>query len=183
MSSDLPNASPSPTPDEVVVNRELVERVRLLGAPLLEALESHSPGSGEHADATGWYAFAGAAGIGLDRGTADLCRETAKLHDIGMIYVPAAVTGKPFDSWSAQEREVFDAHYDEFRGAITYVRIMNGTVRKGQKIKFLQQGTTHEVIELGHFTPQRHFAFEAVAWYWHFVDVVWLGLFIFVYWI
>ena len=26
------------------------------------------------------------------------------------------------------------------------------------------------------------FAFEAVAWYWHFVDVVWLGLFIFVYW-
>jgi cytochrome c oxidase subunit 3 len=35
----------------------------------------------------------------------------------------------------------------------------------------------------GHFTPQRHFAFEAVAWYWHFVDVVWLGLFVFVYWI
>jgi cytochrome c oxidase subunit 3 len=35
----------------------------------------------------------------------------------------------------------------------------------------------------GHFTAQRHFAFEAVAWYWHFVDVVWLGLFIFVYWI
>jgi cytochrome c oxidase subunit 3 len=33
----------------------------------------------------------------------------------------------------------------------------------------------------GHFTPDRHFAFEAVAWYWHFVDVVWLGLFIFVY--
>jgi len=35
----------------------------------------------------------------------------------------------------------------------------------------------------GHFTPTRHFAFEAVAWYWHFVDVVWLGLFIFVYWL
>ena len=35
----------------------------------------------------------------------------------------------------------------------------------------------------GHFTPQRHFAFEGVAWYWHFVDVVWLGLFIFVYWL
>jgi cytochrome c oxidase subunit 3 len=33
----------------------------------------------------------------------------------------------------------------------------------------------------GHFTPTRHFAFEGVAWYWHFVDVVWLGLFIFVY--
>jgi len=36
---------------------------------------------------------------------------------------------------------------------------------------------------LGHFTPERHFAFEAVAWYWHFVDVVWLFLFIFVYWL
>ncbi|HPE60495.1 MAG TPA: cytochrome c oxidase subunit 3 [Thiolinea sp.] len=35
----------------------------------------------------------------------------------------------------------------------------------------------------GHFTPQNHFAFEAAAWYWHFVDVVWLGLFIFVYWL
>jgi len=35
----------------------------------------------------------------------------------------------------------------------------------------------------GHFTPQHHFAFEAVAWYWHFVDVVWLFLFVFVYWL
>jgi cytochrome c oxidase subunit 3 len=35
----------------------------------------------------------------------------------------------------------------------------------------------------GHFTPRRHFGFEAVAWYWHFVDVVWLGLFFFVYWL
>jgi cytochrome c oxidase subunit III len=35
----------------------------------------------------------------------------------------------------------------------------------------------------GHFTPKQHFAFEGVAWYWHFVDVVWLGLFIFVYWL
>lgn len=35
----------------------------------------------------------------------------------------------------------------------------------------------------GHFTAQHHFAFEAVAWYWHFVDVVWLFLFVLVYWI
>jgi cytochrome c oxidase subunit III len=33
----------------------------------------------------------------------------------------------------------------------------------------------------GDFTPKQHFAFEAAAWYWHFVDVVWVGLFIFVY--
>ena len=35
----------------------------------------------------------------------------------------------------------------------------------------------------GHFNKQHQFAFEAVSWYWHFVDVVWLGLFIFVYWL
>ena len=35
----------------------------------------------------------------------------------------------------------------------------------------------------GHFTEKHHFAFEAAAWYWHFVDVVWLGLFIVVYWL
>lgn len=33
----------------------------------------------------------------------------------------------------------------------------------------------------GHFTPDNHFAFEAASWYWHFVDVVWIGLFLFVY--
>ena len=49
-------------------------------------------------------------------------------------------------------------------------------------------GTTMLLVMLirsikGHFTSDNHFAFEAVAWYWHFVDVVWLGLFIFVYWL
>ncbi len=35
----------------------------------------------------------------------------------------------------------------------------------------------------GHFTPREHFGFEAAAWYWHFVDAVWLTLFVFVYWL
>jgi cytochrome c oxidase subunit 3 len=34
----------------------------------------------------------------------------------------------------------------------------------------------------GHFTPEDHFGFEAATWYWHFVDVIWLFLFTFVYW-
>ena len=50
---------------------------------------------------------------------------------------------------------VFDSVYDEYRGAVTYIRVMNGAVRKGQRIKFLQAGTTHDVIEIGQFTPQR----------------------------
>lgn len=49
-------------------------------------------------------------------------------------------------------------------------------------------GTTVLIVVLvrlirGHFTPDRHFGFEAAAWYWHFVDVVWLFLFVFVYWL
>ena len=35
----------------------------------------------------------------------------------------------------------------------------------------------------GHFKPDQHFAFEGAAWYWHFVDVVWVGLYIVVYWL
>ncbi|MDD0812288.1 cytochrome c oxidase subunit 3 [Curvibacter sp. RS43] len=37
-------------------------------------------------------------------------------------------------------------------------------------------------LQKGHFTKDRHFGFEGAAWYWHFVDVVWLGLYIVVYW-
>lgn len=48
-------------------------------------------------------------------------------------------------------------------------------------------GTTMLLVMLlraiaGHFTPEHHFAFEAVSWYWHFVDVVWVLLFVLVYW-
>ncbi|MEC8304091.1 MAG: GTP-binding protein, partial [Planctomycetota bacterium] len=41
---------------------------------------------------------------------------------------------------------VFDSHYDEFRGVITYVRVMNGTLFKGQKIHFINTGSVHEVL-------------------------------------
>lgn len=49
-------------------------------------------------------------------------------------------------------------------------------------------GTTMLIVMLirslkGHFKPDSHFGFEGAAWYWHFVDVVWLGLFVFVYWL
>ena len=37
-------------------------------------------------------------------------------------------------------------------------------------------------LQKGHFSAERHFGFEGAAWYWHFVDVVWLGLYILVYW-
>ncbi|HUG67534.1 MAG TPA: translation elongation factor 4 [Pirellulaceae bacterium] len=62
---------------------------------------------------------------------------------------PAGDPSKPLQAM------VFDSHYDDYRGAITYVRIMNGVVRKGQKIRFLKGGMNHEVVELGQFAPQQ----------------------------
>src|SRR5690606_19371290 len=61
-------------------------------------------------------------------------------------------TGDPAGRLQAM---VFDSHYDEYRGAITYVRVMSGTVKKGQRIRFLRVGTSYEVLELGQFTPLR----------------------------
>ncbi|MBL6724084.1 MAG: elongation factor 4 [Rubripirellula sp.] len=58
---------------------------------------------------------------------------------------------------------VFDSNYDDYRGAITYVRVMQGTVRKGQKIKFARAGSQHEVVELGQFVPQRRACNELKA--------------------
>ncbi len=38
-------------------------------------------------------------------------------------------------------------------------------------------------LQKGHFSSEKHFGFEGAAWYWHFVDVVWLGLYVLVYWL
>lgn len=48
---------------------------------------------------------------------------------------------------------VFDSKYDSFRGVMTYVRIMDGTLQQGEKIKFLRAGSVHEALEVGQFLP------------------------------
>ncbi|MFT5323115.1 MAG: GTP-binding protein LepA [Planctomycetaceae bacterium] len=49
---------------------------------------------------------------------------------------------------------VFDSKYDGFRGVITYLRVKDGSVRKGQQIQYMRGGTVHEVLELGQFRPK-----------------------------
>lgn len=49
---------------------------------------------------------------------------------------------------------VFDSKYDGYRGVITYLRVLDGTITTGQKIQFMKNGTTHEVVEIGQFRPQ-----------------------------
>jgi GTP-binding protein LepA len=59
------------------------------------------------------------------------------------------------DSSRPLQAMVFDSHYDDYRGAITYMRVMDGTVNKGQKVRFLRAGITYEALEIGQFAPNR----------------------------
>ena len=59
--------------------------------------------------------------------------------------------GKPEDPLRAL---VFDSKYDSYKGVMTYIRVIDGSLRKGQSVCFLREGTQHEVLELGQFRPQ-----------------------------
>ncbi len=65
------------------------------------------------------------------------------------------IPGPTGDPEAVLQAMVFDSHYDIFRGAITYIRLMNGKVTRGQKIRFLKTGFTFEVLEVGQFVPER----------------------------
>jgi GTP-binding protein LepA len=58
--------------------------------------------------------------------------------------------GKPDDPLRAL---VFDSKFDPYRGVMTYVRVKDGTIRKGQKIRYMKEGTSYDVLELGQFRP------------------------------
>ena len=48
---------------------------------------------------------------------------------------------------------VFDSHYDSYRGVVVYLRMIDGTIGKGQKVRFLKAGMTYDVLEVGQFAP------------------------------
>jgi HD-GYP domain-containing protein (c-di-GMP phosphodiesterase class II) len=119
MSSDPPNGARSRAPDadlpesgETDVDAALPRLVKARGAPLLEALESHLPGARRHADGTASYAFAAAAWLSLKREHCELVRETARLHDIGKLYVPAELLQRDPGELSATERDLVVSHFD-----------------------------------------------------------------------
>jgi GTP-binding protein LepA len=51
---------------------------------------------------------------------------------------------------------IFDSAYDNFRGAVIYVRVFEGELKKGEKIRFMKTGRDYEITELGCFSPQMH---------------------------
>jgi response regulator RpfG family c-di-GMP phosphodiesterase len=106
MSSELPPDIGSPAPEE------LVALTRERGAPLLEALERHSPGAREHADATASYAFVAAAELAHSRASCELEREAARLHEIGLVYVPREVLERPPTELRPQDAAALEGQFE-----------------------------------------------------------------------
>jgi len=48
---------------------------------------------------------------------------------------------------------VYNSHFDSYKGVVVYVRVKEGVLRKGQRIRLMRRGTEHEIIELGQFRP------------------------------
>jgi HD-GYP domain-containing protein (c-di-GMP phosphodiesterase class II) len=112
MSSDRPSDAPSPTAEPAASELGLAILLRSRGAPLVEALERHLPGAREHADAAASYAFAAAVELGFERAQCEVARETAMLHEIGLVYVPAELLGKPPAERDEVEVEAFEGHFE-----------------------------------------------------------------------
>jgi HD-GYP domain-containing protein (c-di-GMP phosphodiesterase class II) len=125
MSSDPPSGArssgPEPTgaPAGAEVHRPgnadnelgLAARVKARGSELLEALERHLPSSRDHADGTAAYAFAAAVELELERDRAEAVREAARLHEVGNVYVPAAVLAKPPGELTPEDRALLDSRF------------------------------------------------------------------------
>jgi GTP-binding protein LepA len=92
--------------------------------------------------------------IGLDASEAILC--SAK-DGIGIPEILEAVLHKvphPVgDKEEPLQALIFDSHYDPYRGAISYIRVVNGVLKKGMEIKMMSTGKVFEVNEVGVFAP------------------------------
>jgi GTP-binding protein LepA len=88
----------------------------------------------------------------------DIVRVSAK-SGIGIEALMTAIVERipqpPSEIDKPLQAMVFDSHYDDYRGAITYVRLMQGAVERGQKVRFLRAQATLEALELGQFVPHR----------------------------
>jgi HD-GYP domain-containing protein (c-di-GMP phosphodiesterase class II) len=125
MSSDRPSGArssgPEPTgaragaevhgPGNANLELGLAARVKARGSELLDALERHLPSSRDHADGTAAYAFAAAVELELERDRAEAVRETARLHEVGNVYVPAAVLAKPPGELTPEDRALLDSRF------------------------------------------------------------------------
>jgi HD-GYP domain-containing protein (c-di-GMP phosphodiesterase class II) len=125
MSSDRPSGARSSEPERTGapagaevhglassdIELGLATRVKTRGSELLEALERHLPSSRDHADGTAAYAFAAAVELDLERDHAEAVREAARLHEVGNVYLPAAVLAKPPGELTPEDRALLDSRF------------------------------------------------------------------------
>jgi HD-GYP domain-containing protein (c-di-GMP phosphodiesterase class II) len=124
MSSDRPSGAPSSEPEPAApagvqvqelagsdIELGLAAHVKRRGSELLEALERHLPGSRDHADGSAAYAFAAAVELGMKRDHAEAVREIARLHEVGNVYLPAAVLAKPPEELTPEDRALLDSRF------------------------------------------------------------------------
>src|SRR5947207_7201663 len=87
---------------------------------------------------------------------ADVLRASGKTG-IGVDDVLAAIVARipppPGRADDPPRALVYNSHFDAFRGVVVYVRVKDGTLTKGQRIRLMREGTEHEIIELGQFRP------------------------------
>ncbi|CAM3320799.1 MULTISPECIES: translation elongation factor 4 [Saccharibacillus] len=93
--------------------------------------------------------------IGLDASDAVLASAKAgigikEILEQVVAKVPAP-TGDPNEPLKAL---IFDSHYDPYKGVIVYIRVLDGKIKSGSKIKMMASGKTFEVIEVGAFMPR-----------------------------
>ena len=93
--------------------------------------------------------------IGLDTSYAPLisAKEGLNIKDVLDVIVEKVPAPKG-NSEEPLQALIFDSYYDNYKGAICLVRIMNGCVKSGTKIKMMQTGKTFDVVEVGIFTPK-----------------------------
>lgn len=134
-----PSGAPSPDADpaDEVSGMDLADVASECGAVLLDALEAHWPGARDHADATASYAFGAAVELRFERETAEAIRETARLHEVGMVYVPAKALAKQPEERDAEARALIDAQptygAELARGAGVPARVCEWIAASGER--------------------------------------------------
>ena len=93
--------------------------------------------------------------LGIPQEEAVLCSAKTGIgvSDILEAIVKQIPCPKPIEA-DGPKALIYDAHYDAYRGVISYVRLKHGTLQKGQRIKMMSTGKVFDVLELGFFKPK-----------------------------
>ncbi len=116
----------------------VINKVDLMHARVDEVAEEMEKVLG--IDPTTVVKCSGKAGIGIDELLTAI---------IDRVPAPSGVVN------ASLQAMVFDSHYDDYRGVITYVRLMSGEVKRGDKVRYYRAGVNYDVLELGQFVPER----------------------------